>query len=88
MEHVAYLSHLPVYIQMVEVVEGYGVTCTKLQLEEALTAGVTPTKLARNLLVIFHTPEQLSQLSACGKRGKFKAIDPTILSTITGTSIH
>jgi hypothetical protein len=67
---------------MIELVEGYGVSCTKPQLDEALASARTPTKLARNLVSIFYSPEELSVSTACGKRGKHKALDPTILSAI------
>lgn len=66
----------------VELVEGSGIFCTKLQLDEAMASASTPTKLARNLLTIFYTPEELAGATACGRRGKYKAIDKSILSAI------
>lgn len=53
-----------------------------LQLDEAMASASTPTKLARNLLTIFYTPEELAGATACGRRGKYKAIDKSILSAI------
>ena len=66
----------------VQLVDGGGVFCTKLQLDEAIASASTPTKLARNLLNIFYSPEELAMSTACGKRCKFKAIDKNILSAI------
>ena len=54
----------------VELVDGGGVFCTKLQLDEAIASASTPTKLARNLLNIFYSPEELAMSTAKGASSK------------------
>jgi len=60
-------------------VEGYGVYLTQRQLDEVVdSSGDVPTRLMRNLLATFFTPDILSKSSALGK-GKHPALDPDIL---------
>ena len=53
----------------VELVEGYGVLLTQRQLDAALDASKgSPTRLIRNLISVFFTPDQLAVSSAYGHR--------------------
>jgi hypothetical protein len=64
----------------VSLVPGYDVHATKAQIDEAVdTCNKFPTRLIRNLLMIFFKPEVLANSSAFGTR-KFAALDKTILT--------
>lgn len=63
----------------VELVEGYGIVLTKKQLEAADSCGSSPTRLIRNLMATFFSPEVLAQSTACGSRGGRLALDRDIL---------
>lgn len=67
--------------KQIELVNDYGVYCTQMQLDEAVASAKTPTKLVRNLISIFYTPEQLAVCTAYGKRGQHQALDQRILSS-------
>ena len=62
-----------------ELVEGYGVFITQQQLDEAegQSCGV-PTRLLRNLLMVFFTPKVLGTSSCLGTR-KFPALNQEIV---------
>lgn len=65
-------------------VEGYGVFLTKRQLDEAVdSASGIPTRLMRNLLAVFFSPDVLGMSSALGK-GKHPALNPDILGACIG----
>lgn len=65
---------------IVELVDGYGVTLTKRQLDEALDSSRNmPTRLIRNLLAVFFPKDILAQSSAYGSRNN-QALDPDILA--------
>jgi len=73
------LPVISVQPQKVELVEGYGVYLTQRQLDEVVdSSGDVPTRLMRNLLATFFTPDILSKSSALGK-GKHPALEPDIL---------
>lgn len=65
--------------KQVELVEGYGVYLTRRQLDEAVdqSAG-SPTKLIRNLLMIFFTPSVLAK-SSCFGTGTFPKLNSDII---------
>ena len=74
--------------QKIEIVEGYGVYCTKLQLENAVTSATNPTKLIRNLLGIFFSKDELAESTALGTRGSRKALDQTVLPACMRKSLQ
>ena len=50
-------------------VDGYGVFLTRRQLDECVHgAGKSATRLMRNLLSVFFSPDQLAKFSAMGTR--------------------
>lgn len=56
-------------MQELELVHGYGVYLTRRQLDECVDgAGTSSTRLMRNLLSVFFTPDQLAMSSAMGTR--------------------
>lgn len=64
-----------------ELVEGYGVIITKKQLVAAESKfGSSATKLIRNLVSCFFTPEVLSVSTAYGSRGGRSGLDKDVLS--------
>ncbi len=52
---------------------------TKKQLEAADSCGNSPTKLMRNLMATFVSPEVLAQSTACGSRGGKLVLDKDVL---------
>lgn len=66
----------------VQLVEGYGVYIVKRQLDEAIARSCDiPTRLLRNLLMVFFTPTVLGQSSCFGTR-KFSALNADIIGAI------
>ena len=67
-------------VQELELVAGNGVYLTRRQLDECVDgAGSSSTRLMRNLLNVFFTPDQLAKSSAMGTR-VHKGLDQDILS--------
>ena len=67
-------------MQEVELVHGYEVYLTRRQLDECVDgAGTSSTRLMRNLLSVFFTPDQLAMSSAMGTR-RHVGLDQDILS--------
>jgi hypothetical protein len=63
----------------IELVPGYGVFLTQKQLDMAIDgAKNSPTRLIRNLMSVFFSPQTLATSSACGTR-KHKALDSDIV---------
>ena len=61
------------HCQVVELVDGYGVTLTKRQLDEAMdNSSGSPTRLIRNLMRIFFSKEILAISSAYMEVDKIK----------------
>ncbi|CAI8039426.1 hypothetical protein GBAR_LOCUS21932, partial [Geodia barretti] len=72
----------------IELVPGYGVFLTQKQLDMAVDgAKNSPTRLIRNLMNVFFTPETLATSSACGTR-KHKALDGDIVQACIRKCIH
>ena len=59
--------------------DGYDVYLTRSQLDEAVSSATTPTRLIRNLMMIFFTLETLANSSAFGNRN-YKALDKMIIT--------
>ena len=75
------LIKLQVQPQAIEMVPGYGVFLTQRQLDAALDgAKESPTRLMRNLVGTFFTPEVLAVSSVYGT-GKHAALDRDIIDT-------
>lgn len=67
-------------VQDIELVPGYGVLLSRRQLDECVDgAGASPTRLMRNLLSVFFSPELLAKSSAMGTR-LHPGLDKDILS--------
>ena len=72
---------LQVEPKAVELVEGYGIYLTRRQLDAAVDgAKNSPTRLVRNLMSVFFTPEILATSSAFGTR-VHRALDKDIVET-------
>ena len=84
-----YKSQSPqVQPKAIELVPGYGVFLTQKQLDMAVDgAKNSPTRLIRNLMSVFVTPETLATSSACGTR-KHKALDGDIVQACIRKCIH
>ena len=84
-----YKSQSPqVQPKTIELVPGYGVFLTQKQLDMAVDgAKNSPTRLIRNLMNVFFTPETLATSSACGTR-KHKALDGDIVQACIRKCIH
>ena len=84
-----YKSQSPqVQPKAIELVAGYGVFLTQKQLDMAVDgAKNSPTRLIRNLMSVFFTPETLATSSACGTR-KHKALDGDIVQACIRKCIH
>jgi len=65
---------------MIELVPGHGICLTKRQLDAAHMNAPTPSRLIRNLMGVFFTPETLAISSACGNRVN-PALDKDIVET-------
>ena len=63
----------------IELVEGYGVYLTQRQLDEAVFQGCnSPTRILRNMLMVFFIPSVMGGASCLGTR-KFPALNPDII---------
>ena len=63
----------------IELVEGYGVVLTQRQLDAAVDSSKgSATRLIRNLMSVFFSPETLAVSSAYGNRGN-PALDADII---------
>ena len=66
-------------VKPIELVPGYGVYLTQKQLDAAVDASKgSPTKLIRNLMGVFFTPDVLAVSSAQGTRNN-RALDSDIV---------
>lgn len=66
--------------KQIELVDGYGVYLTKRQLDEAMDQSCnSPTRLVRNLLMVFFPPNVLAASSCYGNR-KLPALNKDIVS--------
>ena len=82
-KHCVLSCHIPYVLDMqpqqVELVEGYGVYLTKRQLDEAVDQSCnSPSRLIRNLLMVFFTPSVMASSSCLGTR-KFPALNNDII---------
>ena len=65
-------------VNKVELVEGYGITITKPQLD-SLSDCTSPTRLVRNVVDTLFTKETLANSTVYGSRGR-PGLDPDILN--------
>lgn len=76
MVHIA--VHLYTQPRTMELVEGYGVFITQRQLDECVSQSCGfPTRLLRNLLMVYFTPAVLGSSSCLGTRN-FTALNPEV----------
>ena len=79
--------HLQLEPTSLELVEGHGILILKKQLDAALAAaGQSPTKLIRNLMSTYFTPEVLGLSTALGSREK-PGLDEDIVSACISKSV-
>ena len=76
--------------KVIELVPGYGVTCTQRQIDEVQANGKkSPTKMIRLLLNVFFTEEDLASLSCYGNGTKSsKRLDGDIIAACISKKIN
>ena len=73
--------------QQIPLVEGYSTLITQLQLDEVIDcSGASPTKMIRNLLMVYFPPQTLAKSSCFGGR-KFPALDKQIIGACLSESL-